>query len=293
MTAKNKCSFWLVIGALLCAGVQNSSASQTWVALRSGSAMPIYGGITVQTLATTFGTNSATMPFTGTSNYDYYSPPLSNAITLLSSDKGGGMIYMQNNGTTGASDFSVNGRMKYYDYDPKTGINILIADTGVSGTKNVNHSQIVNWGIPNVTLPPSVTIPAGHMVHVALIITLVSGNPGNVGQVIYNGPNQQCTSAFFPQNRSVVLNWGFNPSIVYGAAATILSITHRPGGTMLVSCAGKAATTYSLQGSPTFASPTWTSLATTNSDSNGLFSFVDQHATNCSTCFYRTVSAAP
>ena len=293
MIIKNKYSLGVFIGALLVASGQTSSATQTWLTLRSGCAMPLHCGVTVQTLSTNFGTNLAALAFSGTTTYDFYSPPLSQTVSLTPSDKAGGVIYMQNTGTTGASDFSVTGRMAYYDYDPGTGLQVLIADTGASPPKNVNHTQLVNWAIPNVTLPTNLTIVAGHMLHVAVTVGLVSGTPGSSGWFIYNGNNAPSTSAFFPQNRSNVLNWTFDTSAVLGVAAKIISVTPQADGTMLISCAGQAATAYSIQATTTLQPAVWTTFAGTTSDSNGLFSFVDANAAGHSTCFYRAVTVAP
>ncbi len=293
MITKNKYSLGVFIGALLVASAQNSSATQTWLAFRCGCAMPLHCGVTVQTLNTNFGTNLAALAFSGTTTYDFYSPPLSQAVNLTSTDKGGGVVVMRNNGTTGGSDFSVTGRMAYFDYDPGTGLEVLIADTGASPAKDVNHTQLVNWDLPNVTLPSNITIPAGHMLHLAMTITLVSGNPGNLGQVIYNGDSGTSTTALFPQGRSTVLNWGFDTSVVIGTAAKIVSIAAQPDGTMLISCAGQAATAYSIQGTPSLQSPAWTTFSGTISDANGLFSFVDANAAGHSTCFYRAVTVVP
>ena len=59
---------------------------------------------------------------------------------------------------------------------------------------------------------------------------------------------------------------------------------------MLVSCAGAAATTYSIQATTNLLAPTWTTIVTTNADSNGLFSFVDTAAANYPCRFYRTAT---
>ena len=280
----------ITAGAIVCAAALNASATPTWLVLRAGCAMPICNGVTVQTLDTNFGTNPAVLPFAGTTIYQFYSPPVTQAVSLATSDKGGGVIYMQNTAPTNTYDFSVTGEMAYYDYDPKTGTQTLIVDTGASAAKNVNHNENVNWPVPNAALASNYTIPTGHMVHMTLTITLVSGNPGSYGEMIYNGPQGPCTTGYLPQSRPVALAWPFGSSAMYGAAATIVSIKPQTNGGMLLSCAGAAATTYSIQSCTNLAAPVWTIIGTTISDSNGLFSFVDAGPCTLPCCFYRTMT---
>jgi len=255
--------------------------------------MPIHGGITVQTLSTNFGTNLTAAPFSGTTTYDFYSPPLGEAVSLQASDKGGGIIYLRNTGTTGAADFTVTGRMRYFDYDPATGVDVVIVDTGESSKKNVNYGQTVPCDVPNVLLPSNITIPAGHMIHLAMTISVVSGNPGNWGRVIYNGDSASTTVAWLPKFRSVVLKWSFDPSVMNGVPPTIISLTHQPDGAMAVLCGGTPGATYSIQASPSMQPPVWTTIAGATADSNGLFSYDDDDAGSYPSCFYRIVAAAP
>src|SRR2546425_4361158 len=83
-------------------------ASSTPLALLSG-----VGPCTPQMVDTNFGSQLSGLSFSGTITYDFYSPPLAAAATVLTSGKGGGVIYMRNTSTTSANDFSVSGRMQY------------------------------------------------------------------------------------------------------------------------------------------------------------------------------------
>jgi hypothetical protein len=275
-------------GALLCAWATNAPAIQTWLAMRCESAVCLHNGTTCQTVEDAFGTNLATLAFTGTTTYDFYSPKLSAAVSLTPSDKGGGVIYMRNTATTTANDFSVSGRMQFFDYDPVTGTEALIVDTTASPAKDVNHGQTVNWAIPNALLPASVTISAGHMVHIVMTIGLVAGDPASFGQVVYNGPAGPSTAGLLPQNRSTVLNWPFN---VIGSPGAIVSYARLPDQTMSLTCSGTAGAAYSIQATADLAAPVWTTLLTTNSPANGLFSFVDQDAKILPSRFYRISTA--
>ena len=281
---RNRLGVSLACGALLCAWVNNASATQTWLAMCRGAAMHIYNATTTQMLSTNFGTNLATLAFSATATYDFYSPPLSRAISLVQSDKGGGVIYMRNTSTDSSHDFSVTGQMEFFDYDPTTGIETLIVDTTASPPKNVNHGQTVNWAIPNALLPTDRVIPGGHMVHIAMMIGLASGDPGSFGQVLYNGPAGPSTSGLLPQNRSAVLNWTFD------APPPTLSLAPLSGGPILLTCAGTAGGAYSIQATTNLSAPAWTTLVATNADANGLFTFVDRDATNYPARFYRAVT---
>ncbi len=288
MIIKHKYSLGLVAGAFLLGSAQNSSAAQTWLAFRSGCAMPLHSGVTVQTLDTKFGTNLIALPFSDTSTYDFFSAPLNSAVSLTATDQVGGVIYLRNSGRTGVVNFSVTGRMSYFDYNPNTGINVPLADTGASDTIKTHHGQVASWAVPTVTFPANATVPAGHMIHVAMTIELVSSKTAIAGEVLYNGASGQSTAALFSLNQAPQPNFSFDSSAILGAAAKIVSVVQQPDGSMLISCAGQAATAYSIQATASLQSPVWTTLGTTTSDANGLFSFVDTNATNYSCRFYRT-----
>src|SRR5258706_13763427 len=156
---KNRVSTSLVIGALFGVGAGNVLAGPTSLPLRSESGTCIYHGGTTQTIETTFGTNQAALPFTGTTTYDFYSPPLAAPTSLTTADRGAGLIFMDNTSSTTANDFTVTGRMQYFDYDPATGADVLIVDTTESTSADVKHHKTVNWALPKVYLPANRTVP--------------------------------------------------------------------------------------------------------------------------------------
>lgn len=284
---KTKWSSYLACATWLCV-CGHALAVQTWLALRDEAPMAMHSGLTAQIVDRTFGTNVETLPFSGTTTYDFYSPSVTSSVSLVPSDKGGGMIYMINTSTTNANDFSVTGEMKFYDYNPGAGTETLIVDTTASPPKDVNHAQKVNWAIPNALLPTAYTIPAGHMIHIAMTIALVSGNPGGFGQVEYNsdanGPSTPTTSGFLPQNRSTVLAWPFDTAPLPSA----LSIYPQANGQMVVGVYGAAQTAFSIQATTNLTTPTWVTLVSTNTDVNGLYNYVDQDAKNYPCRFYRS-----
>jgi hypothetical protein len=269
----------LKICATLAAGalIISAHAAPTFLWLRNepNSAIP-------QTVEPTPGTNSLSLPFSGTVTYDFFSPPLTSSISLTTAAKGGGVIYMRNTSSTTANDFGVSGRMQYFDYDPTTGIDTLIVDTGPSGQKNVNHGQTVNWAIPNALLPVARTVPAGHLVHVAVTIGLLSGNPGAFGSLVYNASSG--TQALFPQNQTIGFPFGpltppAPPSIVGSPV---------PGGGFNITLTGAPGASYAIQATTNLSNPVWVTLVTTNANSSGLVLFKDPDAPIYPCRFYRT-----
>lgn len=200
----------LVIMTGLCGGLVGTAlANQNWLPLRSEPGTCAAAGTAAQTIETQWGNAVATLPFTGTTTYDFYSPALTQAVNMVTSYKGGGVVYMQNTSSSQANNFSVTAEMQFFDYDPGTGAQVLLADTAASAAKNINRGQTVNWALINGPVVTNLTMGVGHLLHVALTITLVSGNPGGFGFLQYNGPANASTVATLPQNISQVLDWPF------------------------------------------------------------------------------------
>lgn len=279
---KKRMSACLAAGVLTLGWTCNSLAVQTWLALRQGCPMNVGTLSTTQLIGTNFGATAAALPFANTATYDFYSPPLESAVSLVPSDKGGGMIYMRNTSTDSSHDFAVTGRMQFLDYDPASGTETLIVDTTASPPKNVNHGQTVNWAIPNAMLPANTTVSAGHIIHIALTIGLVSGTPGSFGQLLYNGGPGPSTSGFLPQNRSTVLAWPFD------ALPATLAASRLADGSVLLTCTGTPEGSYTVHATTNLLAPVWTTLGTTNADVNGLFTFIDHDAKTYPCRFYRT-----
>ena len=280
-----KNSIILTAGMLVLASAGQAWAINTPLPLRyQPNGVYLYGGgLTSQTIEASFGTNVTGLAYTGTATYDFYSPPLTNSVSLAPSDKGGGMIFMSNSGTSSANDIAITGQMQYFDYDPATGTQTLIVDTTASPPKDCNHGQTVNWAIPNALLPANDTIPAGHLIHVAMTIGLVSGNPGNGVQVLINGPSGNSTAAYFPQNRSVVLDWPLGP-----LAPSILGIVSMPDPAVQLTCVGTPGKSYVVQATTNLTAPgSWLTISTNTAGTNGLFQFIDNDSTNYSCRFYR------
>jgi hypothetical protein len=284
---------WLapVIGAfLMLACVRDAAAMSTPLPLRyEQNGVHIHGGATSQTIETTFGTNLLGLAFTGTTTYDFYSPSLAASVTLSETNKAGGRIFMRNTSANAKNDFSASGRMQFFDYDTATGTETPIADTATSAAKEIKHGQTVKWALGNAPLNEYTTIPAGHMIHIAMTITLVSGDPGNSGEVLYNGPKGASTVAYLPRNSSAVLNW----ALVHAAISlpTSSAIDLLSDHTARITSSGTAGATYLVQATSSLSTPAWTTISTNVVGTNGLSVFIDQNAPSYPTRFYRL--AAP
>src|ERR1051325_9268073 len=119
-------------------------ALPTELPLRWEAGMPIFQGSTSQTIESTYGTNLASLTFSQTTTYDFYSPPLAASVSLTTANKGGGKLFMRNLSSSTANDFRAAGQMRFYDYNPIDGTEILIVDTGAS-PHDVHANQTVNW----------------------------------------------------------------------------------------------------------------------------------------------------
>lgn len=253
----------------------HGASTALWMREESRSATP-------HTAERQAGTNSTTLPFYGTTNYDFFSPPLTSSISFTTADKGGGVIYMRNSGPVGAFDFSVKGQMRYFDYDPATKTETLIVDTGASPQKNVNHGQTVNWALPNVSLHAAKTLSPGHLLHVSVTVTLTAGFPWMFGSFVYNGPAG--TQAQLPQQRAISYPFGPLPPI----APPWLACSSSPDGSKNLSCSGSPGEIYTIEATSNLNHPVWQPLITTNANASGLLWFIDRDATNFPCRFYRT-----
>ena len=75
---------------------------------------------------------------------------------------------------------------QFYDYNPATGSQTLIAGTGAGTNATVNTAALQNLYTPTVTLPAGYTVPVGDLLHIAVTVTLVSGTP-STASFVYNG----------------------------------------------------------------------------------------------------------
>lgn len=288
-------SLILTVGSLLMlAGARQARGTDGPLPLRyEYNGVAIHNGVTSLAIETAYGTNLLGLPFTSTTTYDFYSPPLMAAVWLPTSDEGQGTICLQNTSPTSANDFQVTGQMRYYDSNPVTGTETLIVDTGASAEQNVQHGQTANWDMNSVSLPANYTIPAGDLLHVAVTITVVSGNPGAGAQVLYNGSKGNTTIADVTyaasSNHGGPLVWPLASSPK--ATPAILSISVAPDPAALITCGGTPGTTCFIQATTNPGdTSSWTTISTNIVGTNGLFTFIDCAVTNYPCRFYRAAT---
>ncbi len=291
---KTKYAILTVRSLLILAGANEALAVDGPLPLcYAPQALAIHNGVTTQAIETSYGTNLLGLPFTGTTTYDFYSTPLMAAVSLPTSDQGKGIVCLQNTSPTSANDFQVTGQMRYYDYNPVTGTDTLIVDTGASSVENVPHGQTANWDMNSVHVPANYTMPAGDLLHVAVTVTVVSGNPGAGAQVLYNGRKGSTTIAdiTYPAsgNFGGPLVWPVTSGPV--APPTMLSISVSGDPAAQISCSGTPGATYLIQATTNLGNASsWVTIGTNVAGANGLFTYIDNDATNYPSRFYRATA---
>jgi HSP20 family molecular chaperone IbpA len=170
--------------------------------LLSGST-GIFHGTSTQVLGTTYGTQATTTPFTQTTTYHFYSAPLAGSWNLSNGDKGAVQIWVQNSGATAANDITFTFSGSFYDYDPTTGAETLIAATSTSTNQTLAHQTSAQFNSGNSGAVGNYTLAAGHLLDVAVALNLVGGNASG-GALMFNGPAGQAgdSIAQLPVNKT-------------------------------------------------------------------------------------------
>jgi hypothetical protein len=163
-----------VAAIIILASAESLSAAATSLPLRYESRGACTGsGITPLTIESVYGSGTVGLPFSGSTNYDFYSPPMAAGPTLKTTDKGAGQLWMANGNST--IDFKVTVRFVFYDHDPASGKETQIVDSGATGGMAVPHLQAVKINTPQGNLSAPFTPVAGHLLHVRVAVTLASG----------------------------------------------------------------------------------------------------------------------
>lgn len=161
--------------------------SSFFLPLRFESAGTCIGnGSTTQTIETSYGLSLATLPFTGTASYDFYSPPITTAPALAPADGAAGQLWLTNASAT--TDFNVTVKFVFYDYDPTTAMDIQIVDTGAGVSTKIPHLNAAQAATPITGLPGNFTATVGHLLHIKATVTLVSGVV-NSASILCNAPS--------------------------------------------------------------------------------------------------------
>jgi hypothetical protein len=168
---------------ILLASAEKAFPAATSLPLRYESPGVCTGrGITPLTIEGIYGSSIIGLPFSGSTNYDFYSRPITVAPALKTSDKGAGQLWMGNADYT--ADFKVTVRFVFYDYNPASGTEIQIVDSGASAGMAVAHRQAVQVNTPQGNISAPFTPVAGHLLHIRVAVTLTSGTATNAYVVL-------------------------------------------------------------------------------------------------------------
>jgi hypothetical protein len=285
-----KYSTLIAAGFLGLMTAQQATAASTPFALRyEANAVSIHNGTTSQTVENTFGDSPLGLAFTGTNSYDFYSPPISLPIVLSTSLKTGGLIVMSNSAPTAANDFSVFGSMNFYDYDPVSGTDTYVATARqpANSGRKVVHGKTAQWNLVQAPQKAAYTIPAGHLLHIVVSLTLDDGDPGTYGQLIYNGPQGASTMALFPRNSALPVSWTM-ASLVQ-IKPNLSSVNPQPDQTVQINGTGAPSAYYLIQATSNVGDQSsWTTISTNMADSvTGSIQATDPDAVNHPFRFYR------
>jgi hypothetical protein len=196
---------WILGISVLGIGIDAEAVN---IYLRSGTTTCIYSTNASQTLQKTSGANQASIAFSAKTNtFNFYSAPLSNSVYIAAGKKAGGVIGVQNNGN---ADFQFNASEVIYDYDPTTGNQVQIIAVLPSGPPVPvdKNGKTGNDTLAQTKVGTPYTIPAGHMLKVAITVT-VNISSGINGALIYNASGGDGKSLVqFPADNSILWPFG-------------------------------------------------------------------------------------
>ena len=175
--------------------------------------------------------------------------------------------------------------MQYYDHDPATGTNVLLADTKPTHTKTVSNGATANYALANQNLSLNYSLAAGHLLHAAVDISVMPGNAGGFGELLYNGASGTTSYADLPQNHPVGPVWPMKPGPML---PSIISFSLQREPVALVHCSGMPGATYLVPATTSLGETTfWKIIITNVARTNGLFTFTDTDSTYYNCRFYR------
>lgn len=223
-----------VAATIILASVENASAADTSLPLRYESPGVCTGpGVTPLTIEGAYGSSIVGLPFSGSTNYDFYSPPITAAPTLKTTDKGAGQLWMANGNSK--TDFKVTVRFVFYDYNPASGTETQIVDSGATGSTTVKHLQAAEINTPQGNISAAFTPAVGHLLHVRVAVTLASGTatnsyvllntrsgtPGDSIAMLPAGSTKTWTFASPSSSAPVITSQPVSQSVCRGGAASL------------------------------------------------------------------------
>jgi hypothetical protein len=242
MSTKERFLAAAVAATIILASEENLSAAATSLPLRYESPGACTGsGITQLTIEKVYGNGIAGLPFSGSTNYDFYSQPMTAGPALKTTDKGAGQLWMANGNST--IDFKVTVRFVFYDRDPVSGKEIQIVDSGATAAMAVKHGQAVRIDTPQGNLSAPFTPVAGHQLHVRVAVTLASGTMTN-GWVLLNTLSGTAGASIAMLPAASTKTWTFASSAPPVITAQPTNRTVCCGGAASLSVTASNATAY-------------------------------------------------
>jgi hypothetical protein len=174
MSTKKRFLAAAAAATIILASAEKLSAAATSLPLRYENPGACTGsGSTHLTIESAYGSSIVGLPFSGSTNYDFYSQPMTAGPALKTTDKGAGQLWMANGDSK--TDFKVTVRFVFYDHDPASSKETQIVDSGATGGMVVKHLQAVQINTPQGNLSAPFKPVAGHLLHVRVAVSLASG----------------------------------------------------------------------------------------------------------------------
>jgi hypothetical protein len=190
-----------------------------------------------------FGTGAHNLPLTGSTTFNFYSPPIVTAPPLTATDLCSGKLWITN---AGSAVFNATVKFSFFDYDPHSGAEILLGESGVSAQTKIPHRAGKKLTTPKGVVITNMTPSMGHLLHVRVAVT-VYGTANNAS-ITFDAPSggKGDSAGYLPQQRTA--KWAF------AASATSPDATITAPELVTSSSAGNVASVKAVSG----ASYTWT-----------------------------------
>jgi len=235
----------IALAALLVTSPQAMHAATTPLPLRYEPAGTCVYNATSSPLAVEagFGASAYNLPLTGSTSLNFYSPPIVTAPTFTAADRCSGKLWITNAGSVA---FNATIKFSFFDYDPHSGVEILLGESGISAKTKIDHRTAKKLTTPKGVVITNVPPSLGHLLHVRVAVT-VYGTASNAS-IVFNARSgaKGDSAGYLPQQRAA--KW------VFAASATSPDATITAPEVVTANSAGNAASVKAISG----ASYTWT-----------------------------------
>jgi hypothetical protein len=234
----------LALSALLLASPRAVLAATTPLPLRyEPSGTCVYNATSSpEAVEAGFGTSAYNLPLTGSMSFDFYSPPIVTAPTFTAADRCSGKLWITNGGNI---TFNATVKFSFFDYDPHSGAEIPLGESGVSAQAKMNRQTAKKLTTPKGITITNMTPSSGHLLHVRVAVT-VYGTANNAS-IVFNAPSgaKGDSAGYLPQQRAA--KW------VFAASATSPDATITAPTVVTANSTGNVASVKVISG----ASYTW------------------------------------